>query len=69
MVAFNVWQRLQTQWRTGGMGERTGLDYAAVTSYLREVLGIKPKERAALFGGLQAMEWAALEAWAEKQNS
>lgn len=68
MPAFNVWQRVQTQWRVGGTGERTGLDYAAVTSYLREVLGIKPKERAALFGDLQAMEWAALEVWAEKAN-
>ncbi|MDP3651047.1 MAG: DUF1799 domain-containing protein [Rhodoferax sp.] len=68
VAAFNVWQRLQTQWRESAMGGRTGLDYASVTGYLRDVLGIKPKERIALFGCIQAMEIAALEEWAKQKT-
>lgn len=66
VAAFNVWQRLQTQWRFSAAGDKTGLDYAAVTSYLRDVVGTKPKDRASLFGQLQAMEFAALKAWGEQ---
>lgn len=67
--AFNAWQRLQTQWRESAMGGRTGLDYSAVAAFLRDVLRIKPKARADLFAGIQAMEVAALNVWnQEKQN-
>ena len=67
--AFNAWQRLQTQWRDSAMGGRTGLDYSAVTAFLRDVLRIKPKALAELFAGIQAMEVAALNVWnQEKQN-
>lgn len=65
--AFNLWQRLQTQWRDSAMGGRTGLDYGAVAAYLRDVLCIKPKERAELFAGIQAMERAALEVWGQER--
>lgn len=68
VAAFNTWQRVQTQWRENAMGERTGLDYASVASYLREVPAIKARDRAELFGFLQAMELAALAAWAEKRD-
>lgn len=67
--AFNAWQRLQTQWRDSAMGGRTGLDYSAVTAFLRDVLRIKPKALADLFACIQAMEVAALNVWnQEKQN-
>jgi hypothetical protein len=59
---------LQTQWRYSGMGGATGLDYAGVLAYLREVAGVKASDRAALFASLQAMEIAALNVWAEKRE-
>ena len=68
VAAFNAWQRVQTQWRTDAAGGRTGLDYAGVIAYLVDVLRIKPQARAELLGGLQAMEWAALEIWREQRD-
>jgi hypothetical protein len=65
LPTWAVWPQVQTQWRTGSMGERTGLDYAAVLAYLGQVRGLRPKARAAVFEGLRAMELAALQAWAE----
>lgn len=61
LPTFNVWQRIQTQWRTGGMGQRTGLDYGAVLGYLRDVCRIRPCKTTEIFVGIQAMEYAALE--------
>lgn len=63
--AFRTWQSLQTQWRVG-MGGRTGLDYTAVLAYLRAT--IKPKDRADMFNSLQAMEFAALDEWAQQRD-
>lgn len=68
LPTFNCWQRLQTQWRVGGMGSRTGLDYTAVIRYMHDVLRIKPKVFAEMFRSLQAMEIAALEVWSEQKN-
>ena len=65
---FNVWQRIQTQWRVGGMGDKTGLDYASVGAYLRDVEKLKVKEFRDTFIGLQAMELAALKAWAQDRK-
>lgn len=67
-ATFCIWQRLQTQWNHAGMGERSGLDYSAVIGYLRDIRRIPAKERVEIFHGLQAMELAALEAYAEKQK-
>lgn len=67
--AYNLWQRLQTQWRYSAIGGRTGLDYGAVAAILRDVLCIKPKARAELFAGIRAMECAALEVWAQEQGN
>lgn len=64
---FNIWHGIQTQWHVG-MGGRTGLDYAGVLAYLREVLRIKPREVPQIFSSLQAMEFAALQAWSDKQS-
>ena len=68
VATFRLWQGLQTQWRVGGMGQRTGLCYASVTGYLRHVQRIKPKDITGLFATLQAMESAALAVWAESSN-
>lgn len=62
-----LWLRLQSQWRRGAMGERTGLDYASVLAYLRDIAPSKTKERQAQFAGLQAMEFAALRVWDEQR--
>ncbi len=67
LATFNVWQGLQTQWREG-MGGRTGLDYASVTSYLRDVCRASGKEQVEIFRGLQAMEYAALDEWQKSKD-
>ena len=51
------------------MGERAGLDYSGVEVYLRCVERIPPtKQWAEIWAGLQAMEAAALNAWAQQQR-
>jgi len=67
LPTFNLWQRIQTQWRVSGLGERSGLDYDSVISYMRKVARIKNKEFQEMFSGLQAMESATLMALAEKR--
>jgi hypothetical protein len=68
---WNAWCNLQTQWRTGAMGgERTGLDYAAVCAWLQAQGYSRHSRRRNLpeaVGHVQAMERAALSAWAEQQ--
>lgn len=65
---FGIWQGVQTQWRVGGMGSVTGLDYAAVLAYLREVAGLKRGAAKDIFGQLQAMEAAVLGEWARQRE-
>lgn len=68
---FNVWLQVQTQWRTSsGMDgtHRTGLDYAGVATVMREVLHIRRRWWAEIWGGLRAMEIAAINAWAEQRQ-
>jgi hypothetical protein len=67
---FNIWQGVQTQWRVGGMGGRTGLDYTGVYTYMHNVLRILPTKRlwAEVWAGLQAMETAALNEYAEQRE-
>jgi len=61
---WNLWHRLQTQWRVG-MDGRSGLDYAAVAVYMEKVAGVRRKKFAETFSAIQAMERACLEAWAK----
>ncbi len=71
LVTFAVWQRVQTQWRVAGMGgRRMGLAYEGVETYIRDVARIRPTSRkhAEIWRGIQAMESAALEEWAEQQD-
>lgn len=65
VTLWHLWFCLQTQWRCGLNG-REGLDYAGVYAYLRNVARIKARDIAQTFNCLQAMETAALNAWAEK---
>lgn len=67
LPAWNLWQSIQTQWREGMQG-RTGLDYAAVTAYMRDVLRIRHKRFAEMFSAIRAMEVAALNTWAEQRG-
>lgn len=61
------WCGVQTQWRTGGMGGATGLDYAGVRAYLDEI-GMEPEERKEVFSGIRAAERGSLEGWAAREK-
>ena len=67
---WRAWCDVQTQWRTGGMGGITGLDYAGVRAHLDEI-GLQPgsEERAAVYSGIRAAEHATLEARADREAS
>ncbi|MFZ4623281.1 MAG: DUF1799 domain-containing protein [Rhodoferax sp.] len=58
---------MQTQWRCS-MNGRDSLDYSAVLAYMRGPAGMSAKDTRAMFPALQAMEIAALNARAEKQQ-
>lgn len=66
LPTYNLWCRVQTQWRVGAMGGKTGLDYPGVAVVMRQI-GIKRQDRAEVFDHLQAMEIAAINAWALQQ--
>lgn len=64
-----AWCALQTQWRRVGMGgEMCGLDYAAACAWLQAHGYGHSRQRnlRQALGDLQAMERAALNAWAEQ---
>lgn len=48
------------------MGGKTGLDYAGVAVVMRQ-MGIARQDRPEVFDHLQAMEIAAINAWALQQ--
>lgn len=62
---WNLWGKLQTQWRSS-MNGRDGLDYTGVLSYLQHVARIKPRHMDSTMTGIQAMEVAALNEWARQ---
>lgn len=64
---WRIWNRVQTQWRDSMMG-RTGLDYTAVTGYMRDVARVKDRDFAHKFMCIQAMERAALDEWEKKRE-
>lgn len=66
VVAWRAWCDVQTQWRTGGMGGATGLDYAGVRAHLDEI-GLCGDERRQVYDGIRAAEYAHLEARAERE--
>lgn len=67
LPTYNLWCRVQTQWRTGAMGGKTGLDYTGVEFVMRQ-MGIKRQDRPEVFDQLQAMEVCAINAWALQQS-
>ncbi len=68
LPAWRLWNQVQTQWRSAGMGGRTGLDYDAVLRYMREAARIRKPRIAGLFAAIKVMEAAALNAWAEQNK-
>lgn len=66
--AFQVFNALRTQWRTG-LGGRTGLDYAALTKTFWKAHGVKKARRVDVFADLAVMEHAALEAMATTKGT
>lgn len=66
VAAWQHWQGVQTQWRVGGMGGATGLDYAGVRAYLDEC-GLGGDDRQAAWRGICACESATLVAWGEQR--
>lgn len=68
LPAWAAWQAVQTQWRTGGMGGQTGLDYMGVRAWLDECGPRRRSQRREWFECIQACEAATLAAWAEHQS-
>jgi len=78
--ALRLWSAVQTQWRVSvigavaaGMGAapvsaRTGLDYQGVEVVMRR-RGIRGRQADEMFALMQAMERAALAAWAEMRDA
>ncbi|WP_180125674.1 DUF1799 domain-containing protein [Rhodoferax sp. BLA1] len=64
---WRIWNRIQTQWQVGFNG-RTGLNYAGVTAYLRDVVRVRPRHFTHKFMCIQAMELAALDEWAKQRQ-
>lgn len=64
--AWNAWNAVQTQWRTG-MAGATGLDYAGVRAWLELAGPENPDERRDVFNGIRACESATLAVWAEQR--
>ncbi|HMZ01470.1 MAG TPA: DUF1799 domain-containing protein [Burkholderiaceae bacterium] len=66
-LAYSTFSRLGTQWRVGGMGSATGLDYTAVLAFIRTLR--LPREQAdELFEDIQVMEAEALAVMAENMK-
>jgi hypothetical protein len=67
-LAVAVFLDLGTQWRHGGMGGVTGLDYAVLPAVF-ELRGIAPEERPDLFDCLRVMEREVLVMMAEQRKN
>jgi hypothetical protein len=64
--AFEVFHRLQTQWRVGGVGP-TGLDYTVMYAML-DRLRLSAEDFERYESDIQVMEFAALEAMNRKKD-
>lgn len=63
VAAWQAWISVQTQWRVGGMGGATGLDYAGVRAWLDES-GAGADERRDWWQAICACEREVLDVWA-----
>jgi len=64
---YQLWLACQTQW-LGDMGGRSGLNYPGVEIVMRRRFGLRGKKSDDYFALLQAMEIAALNAWAKQKD-
>lgn len=64
---FTLFYSLMTQWRMGGMGSATGLDYNVIPT-VGKMLGFKKKKVNAMFPDIQVMENEALITIGENQK-
>lgn len=64
LLAWSVWQQVQTEWRSSGMGA-TWLDYGGVRAYLDE-MGYSGQERKDIFAGIRAADSAMREVWVQQ---
>ena len=63
-----AFEALRTQWQYAGLaGQRTGLNYASVLSWLRERIRI-PRQRRQVLAGIETMEKAVLAYDAEQRQ-
>jgi hypothetical protein len=66
--AMHLFAALLTQWRVGGLGTPTGLDYAVLPATMR-LLGIAREAQRQAFADLCAMEDEALAWFAERARA
>jgi hypothetical protein len=67
LAAWTLFMAVQTQWRSG-MGGRDGLDYAGVHIVIDQHRAWRTRRRR-IFAGVQIMERACLQAWAEQSRA
>lgn len=62
---YEVFRKMQSQWDVGPMGP-TSLKYEVAISLMKDVLGVKKKDRRDVLAALQIMEGAALKEMSKK---
>jgi hypothetical protein len=67
VLAWQCWQSVQTQWRTGPAGA-TGLDYAGALAHLQTAHRLRGKQLRTVWAGITAAEAATLEVWAQQRK-
>lgn len=66
--SFRLFNSLSTQWRIGGVGGATGLDYNVIPT-VGKMLGFNKKEVNAMFPDIMLMENEALITMSENQKN
>lgn len=66
--SFTVFNSMASQWRIGGMGDATGLDYNAIP-VVAKMLGIKSKKVKDIFSDIRVMENEALITMGENKDA
>lgn len=64
---FSLFNSLSTQWRVGGMGSATGLDYNVIPS-VGKMLGFKQKQINDMFPDIMIMENEAMITMGENRK-
>ena len=64
---FVLFDALNSQWRTAGMGSATGLDYNVIPT-VGKMLGFKKKQINSMFSDIRVMENEALITMGENQK-